>query len=175
MGAVHQRADGDAGVAQQAFELLVGRRFPAFERAAFVRIEIGVELDQDLECGRVRSPEIAHCPVGRQHQIVLVDPGGKIVRQIGPARCAGDVPRLPAKDALEKLPWLSQRRAIGFSVEEFLDRFSLDRRLAWRIKVLLADDVGADDEPDRPDVVEPFELRVGGGVEHHTHGGLGHR
>jgi hypothetical protein len=24
-------------------------------------------------------------------------------------------------------------------------------------------------------VVEPFELRIGGGVEHHTHDGLGHR
>jgi hypothetical protein len=106
---------------------------------------------------------------------VLWDFGKKVVRQFGPAGDAGDILRLPTENVFEEPPRISERRALEIAVEEFLDRLGLDRRLMRRCKVILADDVGADDEADRPDMVEPFKLRIGGGVEHHVHDCLGHR
>jgi hypothetical protein len=100
---------------------------------------------------------------------MLCDLGGQVVRQFGPAGGTGDVLRLPAENALEERPRIRERGAVGFGVDEFGDGLGLDRRLARRREVLLADDVGADDEADRPDMVEPFKLRIGGGVEHHAH------
>jgi hypothetical protein len=84
----------------------------------------------------------------------------QIVGEDGAARGAGDIARFPSEHPLDERPGIGEGRFGGFRSDNFGDDARVDWRLPlWRQSQFL-EKTRRDDETNRRDVVNPFEVWV---------------
>jgi len=85
-----------------------------------------------------------------------------------PARRSGDMARFPPQHLLNKRPRISQGGLRGIRIEQPDDRTRVDRGLPQGREPQSLQEAGADNKPDRLNMVQP--LKVGVAIEVCGHG-----
>jgi hypothetical protein len=135
-------------------------RLPAAQRVTLVGVDAGgLDAHEQLP-GPDRFAEFLHRPGGTERCCLLGQADMNIVRQWWAARTAGDKFRLPTKHVMHKTPRIVQCRLVLILSDMFGDLRAVDLGLPGRGEAEVLQQDRRDDKPNRPDVIQPFEIGI---------------